>query len=164
MPTLSSCAFKLPYGWLQIGIVCPSFLPIPRVSFRVHHFHPIANLRQNIIGLTTFTFAFQSNQIKQMEDVKISKKSKVGILPFVAEFEEFAALAESIFKNAERRGDLDKAYLKLIRGVFTNGRVYFMIRNSGLFCMTKPTFHYGEEMGRFVNINIGLTFICWVCI
>ncbi|XP_044273975.1 exocyst complex component 1 isoform X4 [Varanus komodoensis] len=61
-----------------------------------------------------------SNQIKQMEEVKISKKSKVGILPFVAEFEEFAALAESIFKNAERRGDLDKAYLKLIRGVFAN--------------------------------------------
>ncbi|KAM3831738.1 exocyst complex component 1 isoform 6-T6 [Vipera latastei] len=61
-----------------------------------------------------------SNQIKQMEDVKISKKSKVGILPFVAEFEEFAALAESIFRNAERRGDLDKAYLKLIRAVFAN--------------------------------------------
>uniref|UniRef100_A0A8C0LPX2 Exocyst complex component 1 n=1 Tax=Canis lupus dingo TaxID=286419 RepID=A0A8C0LPX2_CANLU len=59
-----------------------------------------------------------SNQIRQMEEVKISKKSKVGILPFVAEFEEFAGLAESIFKNAERRGDLDKAYTKLIRGVF----------------------------------------------
>uniref|UniRef100_A0A452GN55 Exocyst complex component 1 n=1 Tax=Gopherus agassizii TaxID=38772 RepID=A0A452GN55_9SAUR len=61
-----------------------------------------------------------SNQIKQMEEVKISKKSKVGILTFVAEFEEFAALAESIFKNAERRGDLDKAYIKLIRSVFIN--------------------------------------------
>uniref|UniRef100_A0A671E4U7 Exocyst complex component 1 n=1 Tax=Rhinolophus ferrumequinum TaxID=59479 RepID=A0A671E4U7_RHIFE len=61
-----------------------------------------------------------SNQIRQMEEVKISKKSKVGILPFVAEFEEFAGLAESIFKNAERRGDLDKAYTKLIRGVFVN--------------------------------------------
>ncbi|XP_032638728.1 exocyst complex component 1 isoform X2 [Chelonoidis abingdonii] len=61
-----------------------------------------------------------SNQIKQMEEVKISKKSKVGILTFVAEFEEFAALAESIFKNAERRGDLDKAYTKLIRSVFIN--------------------------------------------
>ncbi|XP_065593085.1 exocyst complex component 1 isoform X2 [Cyrtonyx montezumae] len=59
-----------------------------------------------------------SNQMKQMDEVKISKKSKVGILPFVAEFEEFAALAESIFKNAERRGDLDKAYTKLIRAVF----------------------------------------------
>uniref|UniRef100_A0A8C0HHN7 Exocyst complex component 1 n=1 Tax=Chelonoidis abingdonii TaxID=106734 RepID=A0A8C0HHN7_CHEAB len=65
-----------------------------------------------------------SNQIKQMEEVKISKKSKVGILTFVAEFEEFAALAESIFKNAERRGDLDKAYTKLIRSVFINGKVY----------------------------------------
>ncbi|KAB0339176.1 hypothetical protein FD754_024082, partial [Muntiacus muntjak] len=61
-----------------------------------------------------------SNQIRQMEEVKISKKSKVGILPFVAEFEEFAGLAESIFKNAECRGDLDKAYAKLIRGVFVN--------------------------------------------
>ncbi|XP_069833741.1 exocyst complex component 1 isoform X3 [Dendropsophus ebraccatus] len=61
-----------------------------------------------------------TNQIKQMEDVKISKKSKVGILPFVSGFEEFAELAESIFRSAERRGDLDKAYIKLIRGVFIN--------------------------------------------
>lgn len=65
-----------------------------------------------------------------MEEVKISKKSKVGILPFVAEFEEFAGLAESIFKNAERRGDLDKAYTKLIRGVFVNGEfVWFVLKN-----------------------------------
>uniref|UniRef100_A0A8B9S5F2 Exocyst complex component 1 n=1 Tax=Apteryx owenii TaxID=8824 RepID=A0A8B9S5F2_APTOW len=61
-----------------------------------------------------------SNQMKQMDEVKISKKSKVGILSFVAEFEEFAGLAESIFKNAERRGDLDKAYIKLIRAVFVS--------------------------------------------
>ncbi|XP_043546553.1 exocyst complex component 1 isoform X3 [Chiloscyllium plagiosum] len=60
------------------------------------------------------------NQIKQMEEVKISKKSKVGILPFVSGFEEFAELAESIFKIAERRGDLDKAYTKLIRAVYNN--------------------------------------------
>ncbi|XP_059924011.1 exocyst complex component 1 isoform X2 [Gadus macrocephalus] len=61
-----------------------------------------------------------SGQIKQMEDVKISKKSKVGILTFVTGFEEFAELAETIFRNAERRGDLDKAYVKLIRAVFMN--------------------------------------------
>ncbi|XP_059845214.1 exocyst complex component 1 isoform X2 [Hypanus sabinus] len=60
------------------------------------------------------------NQIKQMEEVKISKKSKVGILPFVSGFEEFAELAESIFRAAERRGDLDKAYTKLIRAVYNN--------------------------------------------
>lgn len=56
-----------------------------------------------------------------MEEVKISKKSKVGILPFVTGFEEFAELAETIFRSAERRGDLDKAYVKLIRAVFLNG-------------------------------------------
>uniref|UniRef100_A0A3Q2YHP0 Exocyst complex component 1 n=1 Tax=Hippocampus comes TaxID=109280 RepID=A0A3Q2YHP0_HIPCM len=61
-----------------------------------------------------------SVQIRQMEEVKISKKSKVGILPFVTGFEEFAELAETIFRNAERRGDLDKAYVKLIRAVFMN--------------------------------------------
>uniref|UniRef100_A0A672QY29 Exocyst complex component 1 n=1 Tax=Sinocyclocheilus grahami TaxID=75366 RepID=A0A672QY29_SINGR len=61
-----------------------------------------------------------SGQIRQMEEVKISKKSKVGILPFVTGFEEFAKLAEAIFRNAERRGDLDKAYIKLIRAVFGN--------------------------------------------
>uniref|UniRef100_A0A8C4GRU9 Exocyst complex component 1 n=1 Tax=Dicentrarchus labrax TaxID=13489 RepID=A0A8C4GRU9_DICLA len=62
-----------------------------------------------------------SGQIRQMEEVKISKKSKVGILLFVTGFEEFAELAETIFRNAERRGDLDKAYVKLIRAVFMNG-------------------------------------------
>ncbi|XP_068175070.1 exocyst complex component 1 isoform X1 [Antennarius striatus] len=61
-----------------------------------------------------------SGQIRQMEEFKISKKSKVGILPFVTGFEEFAELAETIFRNAERRGDLDKAYVKLIRAVFMN--------------------------------------------
>ncbi|KAJ8277098.1 hypothetical protein GJAV_G00071450 [Gymnothorax javanicus] len=61
-----------------------------------------------------------SSQIRQMEEVKISKKSKVGILPFVTRFEEFAELAETIFRNAERRGDLDKAYVKLIRAVYMN--------------------------------------------
>lgn len=67
-------------------------------------------------------FFSQSGQIRQMEEVKISKKSKVGILPFVTGFEEFAELAETIFRNAERRGDLDKAYVKLIRAVFMNGK------------------------------------------
>uniref|UniRef100_A0A7N8XJ69 Exocyst complex component 1 n=1 Tax=Mastacembelus armatus TaxID=205130 RepID=A0A7N8XJ69_9TELE len=62
-----------------------------------------------------------SGQIRQMEMEKISKKSKVGILSFVIGFEEFAELAETIFRSAERRGDLDKAYVKLIRAHFFEG-------------------------------------------
>ncbi|CAB1324118.1 unnamed protein product [Coregonus sp. 'balchen'] len=70
--------------------------------------------------LVTVKRNFDKCIIRQMEEVKISKKSKVGILPFVTGFEEFAELAETIFRNAERRGDLDKAYVKLIRAVFMN--------------------------------------------
>lgn len=66
-----------------------------------------------------------------MEEVKISKKSKVGILPFVVGFEDFAELAETIFRNAERRGDLDKAYVKLINAVFLNGETKQRLLNSG---------------------------------
>lgn len=72
-----------------------------------------------------------------MEEVKISKKSKVGILAFVVGFEDFAELAETIFRNAERRGDLDKAYVKLIRAVFVNGKTtYYPNNRDWLFCRT----------------------------
>lgn len=67
-----------------------------------------------------------------MEEVKISKKSKVGILAFVTSFEEFAELAETIFRNAERRGDLDKAYVKLIRAVFMNGETSSQLKAASL--------------------------------
>ncbi|GCB69749.1 hypothetical protein scyTo_0005534 [Scyliorhinus torazame] len=57
---------------------------------------------------------------KQIEEAKVPKKTKIGILPFVIGFEEFVTVAEAIFKNAERRGDLDKAYNKVIATVFTS--------------------------------------------
>ncbi|XP_062917457.1 exocyst complex component 1-like [Mobula hypostoma] len=61
-----------------------------------------------------------SGLCKQIEEAKVPKKTKIGILPFVIGFEEFLTVAETIFKNAERRGDLDKAYHKLIATVFTS--------------------------------------------
>ncbi len=40
--------------------------------------------------------------------------NKCGILPFVAKFETFLAKTESIFKNSERRSDLEKWYASLV--------------------------------------------------
>ncbi|XP_006822407.1 exocyst complex component 1-like, partial [Saccoglossus kowalevskii] len=57
------------------------------------------------------------NQIRVIEEFKVSKKSKCGIITFVSKFEEFADQAETIFKGSERRADLDKAYSKLIKAV-----------------------------------------------
>ncbi|XP_031555794.1 exocyst complex component 1-like isoform X2 [Actinia tenebrosa] len=63
---------------------------------------------------------FIANLIRQIEEAKIQKNKRVGILPFVSKFEEFVENSEGIFKNAERRTDLDKAYIQLTRVVFDN--------------------------------------------
>lgn len=47
-----------------------------------------------------------------------SSNRTTGILPFVANFEDFAKTAESIFKGSERRADLDKWYAKLVGAMF----------------------------------------------
>ncbi|EDO44427.1 predicted protein [Nematostella vectensis] len=63
---------------------------------------------------------FIANLKKQIEEVRIQKNKRCGILPFVAKFEEFAEISEGIFKSAERRTDLDRAYHQLIKVVFDN--------------------------------------------
>uniref|UniRef100_T1JC86 Exocyst complex component Sec3 PIP2-binding N-terminal domain-containing protein n=1 Tax=Strigamia maritima TaxID=126957 RepID=T1JC86_STRMM len=61
---------------------------------------------------------FMQAQIKSIEDAKLHKKSKCGILPFISNFEDFAQQAETIFKDSDRRIDLDKWYVKLLRTMF----------------------------------------------
>ncbi|XP_072040820.1 LOW QUALITY PROTEIN: exocyst complex component 1-like [Amphiura filiformis] len=58
------------------------------------------------------------NMVRSMEETRMSKKQKCGILPFVKEFEKVAEEAEMVFKGSERRGDLDKAYTKLVSAQF----------------------------------------------
>ncbi|KAG8178072.1 hypothetical protein JTE90_007057 [Oedothorax gibbosus] len=61
---------------------------------------------------------FMQSQIRSIEDAKVSKKSRCGILPFVANFEKFARQAENIFKSSERRTDLNRWYSKLVKAIF----------------------------------------------
>ncbi|XP_052872288.1 exocyst complex component 1 [Anopheles cruzii] len=61
---------------------------------------------------------FMQLQLQSIEESKIPKRSKCGLLPYVENFEEFAVTAESIFKKTERRNDLDKWYLKLAEAIF----------------------------------------------
>lgn len=60
---------------------------------------------------------FVELRIQSIHEYKLSKKSKVGILPFVNSFEEFARQAEAIFDGSERRSHLDKAYTRLIQTI-----------------------------------------------
>ncbi|XP_041359925.1 exocyst complex component 1-like isoform X2 [Gigantopelta aegis] len=56
--------------------------------------------------------------IKGIEEAKISKKTRCGIIIFVHNFEDFANFAETIFKGSDRHTDLDKAYAKLVNVIF----------------------------------------------
>ncbi|XP_053398468.1 exocyst complex component 1-like isoform X2 [Mercenaria mercenaria] len=63
---------------------------------------------------------FVQLQIKAIEENKVSKKAKCGIISFVHNFEDFANQAESIFRGSERHADLDKAYQRLVKAIFDN--------------------------------------------
>ena len=53
-----------------------------------------------------------------MRGAHLSKGKKCAILPFVYDFEDFVELAETIFRDSNRRSDIDKAYKTLIEAVF----------------------------------------------
>lgn len=60
----------------------------------------------------------QISRKRAIEDMKMPKGAKCGILPCVHMFSEFAERAESIVMATDRRGELDKAYRDLIEAVF----------------------------------------------
>uniref|UniRef100_A0A8R1DU60 Sec3-PIP2_bind domain-containing protein n=1 Tax=Caenorhabditis japonica TaxID=281687 RepID=A0A8R1DU60_CAEJA len=60
---------------------------------------------------------FINMECAQYSEVRIVKKTRIGILPSIARFASFVRRAESIFENAERRTDLEKAYYNLCRAV-----------------------------------------------
>ena len=56
--------------------------------------------------------------MQSVKDAHLGKSKKCAILPFVYDFEDFVELAESIFRDSNRRSDIDKAYKTLIEAVF----------------------------------------------
>lgn len=61
---------------------------------------------------------FMQLQLQSIKDSKLPKRSKCGLLPYVENFEEFSNTAESIFRLAKRRNDLDKWYSQLVQAIF----------------------------------------------
>ncbi|XP_014665002.1 PREDICTED: exocyst complex component 1-like [Priapulus caudatus] len=63
---------------------------------------------------------FMKSQIKAIEDAKVSKKTRCGIVSFVANFADFAARAEVTFKGSDRHSDLQKWFTQIVRAIFSN--------------------------------------------
>lgn len=60
----------------------------------------------------------QAQQQSIIRDTKVTRKHKCGILPYVENFNSFARIAEGIFRNSDRKVDLEKWYTKLISTMF----------------------------------------------
>ncbi|NXL35851.1 EXOC1 protein, partial [Glaucidium brasilianum] len=60
------------------------------------------------------------NLCKEIEETKMPSKMKGGILPSVSRFEEFVSFSDEVFRTARRRGELDKAHLRLASSVFSS--------------------------------------------
>jgi hypothetical protein len=61
---------------------------------------------------------FMQLQLQSIQESKVPKRSKCGLLCYVENFEEFATLTENIFRKSERRTNLDKWYVKLVDAIF----------------------------------------------
>ncbi|KAJ8682053.1 hypothetical protein QAD02_017845 [Eretmocerus hayati] len=61
---------------------------------------------------------FMQMQQQSIYDTKVNRRNKCGILPYVENFGPFARMSETIFKNSDRKIDLDKWYTKLIYSMF----------------------------------------------
>ncbi|NWS47500.1 EXOC1 protein, partial [Probosciger aterrimus] len=57
---------------------------------------------------------------KEIEETRMPSKLKGGILPSVSRFKEFVNFSEEVFRTAQRRGELDKAHLRLASSVFSS--------------------------------------------
>ena len=60
----------------------------------------------------------QVQQQSILRDTKVNRKHKCGILPYVENFRPFARITENIFRNSDRKVDLEKWYTKLIGTMF----------------------------------------------
>ena len=60
----------------------------------------------------------QISKRRQIEDMKVPRGAKCGVLPCVTWFKEFAERAEAIVMGTDRRAELDKAYQTLMDAVF----------------------------------------------
>ncbi|XP_066415688.1 exocyst complex component 1-like [Molothrus aeneus] len=57
---------------------------------------------------------------KEMEEAKPASRTRGGILPCVSRFQELVALSEEVLQTSQRRGELDRAQLRLASSVFSS--------------------------------------------
>lgn len=73
----------------------------------------------------------QGTLCKEIEEAKAPSRMRGGILPCVSRFQEFVAFSEEVFRTSRRRGELDKAQLRLASSVFSSSECQGWVLRSG---------------------------------
>jgi hypothetical protein len=75
-------------------------------------------LKKALVCVRRLFDTFTASRKKAIEEMKVPKGGKCGVLSCVVMFGEFSERAESIIMGGDRRSELDKAYGHLIDSVF----------------------------------------------
>lgn len=103
----------------------------------------------------SFDKYMQQQQQSILRDTKVNRRNKCGILPYVENFGPFARTAERIFRNSDRKVDLDKWYTKLLGTMFEA-----IIAQSAEHHKTPQEV---VKMGNFASLNANFTFLFYDC-
>ncbi|NXC90941.1 EXOC1 protein, partial [Cercotrichas coryphoeus] len=117
---LEMCSKAQPLGCLQVlGTLSDSVLGPWGSSSAPSSF--LLSLLGNVLLLAKSNFNRCIGTLcKEMEEAKTPSRTRGGILPCVSRFQEFLAFSEELFRTSQRRGELDKAQLRLASSVFSS--------------------------------------------
>ncbi|XP_038604389.1 exocyst complex component 1-like [Tachyglossus aculeatus] len=116
---ISACQRVHQFSFLQILVTLNDYSSDARASASTSSSAFFISILSQILHQARSTFYnCVASLCKEIEDVKVSGKVKLGVLPFISRFEEFVTVSEDAFKSTKRREDLDRAHGKLIDLVF----------------------------------------------
>ncbi|XP_057888833.1 exocyst complex component 1-like [Melospiza georgiana] len=118
---LDVCGKAQPLGCLQVLVaLSDSMLGTPGLSSS-----PSSSFLHSLLGNVLLLAKSNLNKCigtlcKEMEEAKPASRTRGGILPCVSRFQELVALSEEMFQTCQRRGELDRAQLRLASSVLSS--------------------------------------------
>ncbi|KAF2978748.1 hypothetical protein EK904_007653, partial [Melospiza melodia maxima] len=118
---LDVCGKAQPLGCLQVLVaLSDSVLGTPGLSSS-----PSSSFLHSLLGNVLLLAKSNLNKCigtlcKEMEEAKPASRTRGGILPCVSRFQELVALSEEMFQTCQRRGELDRAQLRLASSVLSS--------------------------------------------
>uniref|UniRef100_U3K9U4 Uncharacterized protein n=1 Tax=Ficedula albicollis TaxID=59894 RepID=U3K9U4_FICAL len=117
---LDFCSRAQPLGCLQVlGTLSDSLLGTWGSSPAPSSF--LLSLLGNVLLLAKSNFNKCIGTLcKEVEEAKTPSRTRGGILPCVSRFQQLVASSEEVLRTSQRRGELDKAQLRLASSVFSS--------------------------------------------